>query len=201
MLALLHQGRRGEPSCGTARCVCPEKYPLQTDRPFAVPGHLRPSIQSIQTFYQSILPDKTRRCSARVTQLRCLPACLSRNSPHIFFLFFFYLHDERGKSIDPILVLVWFGLALDLTSAVMWLWSRLPPLCLLPRDGLPARGRLSNDDRVEALLQGLLNFGPAAWLLLAAPVRIAQLRRAKLVVLPNRRGFVKSVCLFLTYLT
>ena len=131
-----------------------------------------------------------------------MPACLPipELTSHLFF-FFFYLHDERGKSIDPILVLVWFGLALDLTSAVMWLWSRLPPLCLLPRDGLPARGRLSNDDRVEALLQGLLNFGPAAWLLLAAPVRIAQLRRAKLVVLPNRRGFVKSVCLFLTYLT
>ena len=46
---------------------------------------------------------------------------------------------------------------------------------------------------MEAVLQGLLVFGPAACLIIGAPVRIAQLYGAKLVVLPNRRGYLKIV--------
>ncbi len=66
-------------------------------------------------------------------------------------------------------------------------------LCLRKDGSGPIRGHLSDDPRVEAVLQGLLVFGPAAWLLIGAPVRIAQLRGANLVVLPNRQGYLKAV--------
>lgn len=54
-------------------------------------------------------------------------------------------------------------------------------------------GNFSDDPRLEAFFQGLLLFGPAAWLLVGAPVRFAQLRRARTVLLPNRRGYLKVV--------
>lgn len=55
------------------------------------------------------------------------------------------------------------------------------------------QARLSNDSYIEAFLQGILLFGPAAFLLIATPFRIFQLYRAKLVTLPNCRGLVKLV--------
>jgi len=63
------------------------------------------------------------------------------------------------------------------------------------RDGPPgpSQGYLSDNPDVEAVIQGILTYGPAAVLLLGAPIRIAQLYGAKLVVLPNRRGYVKVV--------
>lgn len=74
------------------------------------------------------------------------------------------------------------------------MWPEMPEKLRLCKDDLgPVRGHLSDDARVEAVLQCLLVFGPAAWLLLGAPVRIAQLRGAKLVVLPNSRGYLKAV--------
>jgi hypothetical protein len=66
-------------------------------------------------------------------------------------------------------------------------------LCLPKHDSAPLRGHLSDDQQVEAILQGFLQFGPAAWLLIGASFRIAQLRRTPLVVLPNRRGYLKAV--------
>lgn len=66
-------------------------------------------------------------------------------------------------------------------------------LCLPKHDSAPLRGHLSDDQQVEAILQGLLQFGPAAWLLIGAWFRIAQLRGAPLVALPNRRGYLKAV--------
>ena len=66
-------------------------------------------------------------------------------------------------------------------------------LCLREDDAGPIRGHLSDDPRVEAVLQALLVFGPTAWLLIGASFRIAQLWEAKLVVLPNRRGYLKAV--------
>lgn len=66
-------------------------------------------------------------------------------------------------------------------------------LCLPKHDSAPLRGHLSDNQQVEAILQGLLQFGPAAWLLVGASFRIAQLRGAPLVVLPNRRGYLKAV--------
>ncbi|ETS83861.1 hypothetical protein PFICI_05737 [Pestalotiopsis fici W106-1] len=66
-------------------------------------------------------------------------------------------------------------------------------LCLPDHDSAPLRGHLSDDQQVEAILQGLLQFGPAAWLLIGASFRIAQLRGAPLVVLPNRQGYPKAL--------
>ncbi|KAJ6781871.1 hypothetical protein PWT90_06528 [Aphanocladium album] len=56
----------------------------------------------------------------------------------------------------------------------------------------PARGTLSDNPQVEALLQGILRFGPAAWFLFIAPLRIARLRGEKLVVARNRRLYFKA---------
>jgi len=70
-------------------------------------------------------------------------------------------------------------------------WPR--QLYLYKDDSEPIRGYLSDDPRVEAVLQCLLVFVPAAWLIVGAPVRIAQFCGAKLVVLPNRRGYLKIV--------
>jgi hypothetical protein len=55
------------------------------------------------------------------------------------------------------------------------------------------RGHLSNDSRIEALLQALLLFGPPAFLLIGAPIKIFQLYHAKLVTVPNCQGLVKLV--------
>lgn len=56
-----------------------------------------------------------------------------------------------------------------------------------------SQGLLSNNSRVELFLRGLLLFGPPALLLIGAPIRISQLYHAKLVTLPNYRGFLKLV--------
>lgn len=66
-------------------------------------------------------------------------------------------------------------------------------LCHPENDSARLQGHLSDDQQVETILQGLLQFGPAAWLLVGASFRIAQLRGAPLVVLPNRRGYLKAV--------
>lgn len=55
------------------------------------------------------------------------------------------------------------------------------------------RGHLSDNPQVENVLQSLLFWGPAAWLLVCAPFRIAVLKGRKLVLLPNRRLYVKIV--------
>lgn len=55
------------------------------------------------------------------------------------------------------------------------------------------KGQLSDNRHVEAFLQGLLLFGPPAFLLIGAPIRIFQLYRSKLVIKPNYRGILKSV--------
>ena len=70
--------------------------------------------------------------------------------------------------------------------------------CLPPdqriRIGFSAsQGYLVDNPRVEAVLQGILLFGPSVFLLIAAPIRIFQLYRAKLVTVPNYRGLVKAV--------
>ncbi|KAK0717285.1 hypothetical protein B0T26DRAFT_675615 [Lasiosphaeria miniovina] len=52
-------------------------------------------------------------------------------------------------------------------------------------------GHLSENAQLDAVLQLLFVFGLAVWLLLGAPIRIFQLYGAKLVVLPNRRGYFK----------
>ncbi|KAI9738030.1 MAG: hypothetical protein M1818_005458 [Claussenomyces sp. TS43310] len=75
-------------------------------------------------------------------------------------------------------------------------WHQLP--CLLSDERLrfgfsASHGHLSDDSRVEAFLQGLLLFRPSAFLLTSAPVRIFQLYYAKLVTVPNYRGFIKAV--------
>ncbi len=70
-------------------------------------------------------------------------------------------------------------------------------LCL-PRDNLaPVRGYLSEDPQVDAALQRVLVFGPAVFLLLCAPWRIARLRKGMPVVIANRRGSLKAVSAFL----
>jgi hypothetical protein len=74
----------------------------------------------------------------------------------------------------------------------------LEQLCLRKDGSGSGHGRLSDDVRVEALLQGLLVFGPAAWLLVGTPVRTAQLYGAKLVVLQNRRGYFKAVSIHIS---
>jgi hypothetical protein len=66
-------------------------------------------------------------------------------------------------------------------------------LCLPKHDSARRQGYLSDDQQLEAIFQGLLQFGPAAWLLVGASFRIAQLRGAPLVVLPNRQGYLKAV--------
>ena len=66
-------------------------------------------------------------------------------------------------------------------------------LCVPKNVSAPSRGHLSDEPRVETLLQALLVFGPAVWLLVGAAFRIVQLRRAKIVVIPNRRGYPKLV--------
>ena len=74
--------------------------------------------------------------------------------------------------------------------------SKLPDslrLCVRKNVSAPSRGHLSDEPRVESLLQALLVFGPAVWLLVGAAFRIVQLRRAKIVVVPNRRGYPKLV--------
>ncbi len=55
------------------------------------------------------------------------------------------------------------------------------------------RGHLSDNRHVDAVLQGVLLFGPSAFLLVGALVRVFQLYRAKLVIVPNYRGIVKIV--------
>ena len=70
-------------------------------------------------------------------------------------------------------------------------WPR--QLCLRTGASAPWQGHLSDDPNVEAVLQRFLVYGPAVVLLLVAPIRIAQLYRAKLVVLPNTRGYLKAV--------
>ena len=78
----------------------------------------------------------------------------------------------------------------QVTSPATW-----PEQLCLPHDGSrPLQGHLSDNMQVEAVLQGLLLLGPAVWLLVGAAFRIVQLRRAKLVVVPNRRLYVKIVC-------
>lgn len=59
----------------------------------------------------------------------------------------------------------------------------------------PIRGHLSENPRAEAALRQLLVFGPSACLLLGTPFRVSQLRGAKIVVRPNRRGYLKAVSL------
>jgi len=62
------------------------------------------------------------------------------------------------------------------------------------RLGFPApRGYLSGNRGVEAFLQCLFLFGPSMFLLTAAPLKIYQLYRSKLVTVPNHRGLVKAV--------
>lgn len=84
-------------------------------------------------------------------------------------------------------------------SALMWPpiassrfeWSE--QICLPKHDSGPIRGHLSDIAWIEAALQALLVFGPAAWLLIAAPFRVAQMWERKAVVLSNRRGYFKAV--------
>ena len=68
------------------------------------------------------------------------------------------------------------------------------PLDQRMRTGFSApRGHLVDNPRVEAVLQGILLFGPSVFLLIGAPIRIFQLYRAKLVTVPNYRGLAKAV--------
>lgn len=74
-------------------------------------------------------------------------------------------------------------------------WSE--SLCLRKDDNfVPRKGHLSSSPRLDAILQALVLFGPAAWLLVGTPVRFVQLRKTDLVVLPNRRGFLKIVSIY-----
>ena len=72
-------------------------------------------------------------------------------------------------------------------------WPEFLQLCIRKGTSAPRRGHLSDDSRVETLLQSLLVFAPAVWLIFGAAVRIVQLRSARPVVLPNRRGILKVV--------
>ena len=63
----------------------------------------------------------------------------------------------------------------------------------IQRDFSAPQARLSNNSYIEAFLQGLLLFGPPAFLLIGTPLRIFHLYRAKLVTVPNYRGLVKLV--------
>lgn len=55
------------------------------------------------------------------------------------------------------------------------------------------RGRLSDNPHAEAVLQGVLLFGPSVFVLVGTLVRVCQLYRAKLVTVPNYRGIPKAV--------
>jgi hypothetical protein len=110
------------------------------------------------------------------------------------------------------------AVAIDKPVAALFLQSAAPhcgghvPLAALDRRGLAPlasarllsderlrlgfsapQGHLSDDRRVETFLQGLLLFGPPAFLLTSAPVRIFQLYHAKLVTVPNNQGLIKAV--------
>ncbi len=85
-------------------------------------------------------------------------------------------------------------------SNVMWPfaatnWGSEWPgqLCLRGDNSWPLRGTLSDDPRIEAIVQAFLVIGPSTWLLFGTPVRIAQLYGANLVILPNRQGYLKTV--------
>ncbi|RDW89784.1 hypothetical protein BP6252_01816 [Coleophoma cylindrospora] len=72
------------------------------------------------------------------------------------------------------------------------------PTCLpaeerIQRGFTAPQGHLSDNNYIEAFLQGLLVFGPPLFLLIGAPIRIFQLYRTKLVVVPNYRGLVKVI--------
>lgn len=74
-------------------------------------------------------------------------------------------------------------------------WSE--SLCLRKDNNfVPPRGHLSSSPRLDAILQALILFGPAAWLLVGTLVRFVQLRKTDLVVLPNRRGYLKIVSIY-----
>lgn len=66
-------------------------------------------------------------------------------------------------------------------------------LCLANDDSVPFRGYLLQNPKSDALLQGLMLFGPSIWILIASPFKFQQLRCSKVVVLPNRRGYAKMV--------
>ena len=73
-------------------------------------------------------------------------------------------------------------------------WLRWPEqFCYRDSHIAGGQGHLADDPRLEAIIQRLLTFGPAIVLLLFAPLRVFQLYKAKIVVLPNRRGYFKAV--------
>jgi len=75
-------------------------------------------------------------------------------------------------------------------------WNQLPCLPYDERSRLGfsvPQGYLSNNSRVETVLQGLLSLGPHVFLVCIAPVRVFQLYNAKLVTIPNYRGLIKAV--------
>lgn len=72
--------------------------------------------------------------------------------------------------------------------------SWLGGLCLEKNNNsVPLKGHLSSSPRLDAILQGLLLFGPVVWIVVGTPIRVSRLRKADLVILPNRRGYLKAV--------
>lgn len=84
-------------------------------------------------------------------------------------------------------------------SSAFETWARWFGFTCLPADERIKRGfstpqgHLSDNSSIEVFLQSLLLFGPPAFLLICAPVRIVQLYRVKLVTVPNYRGAFKLV--------
>lgn len=75
-------------------------------------------------------------------------------------------------------------------------WNQLPclPYDERSRFGFSVpQGYLSDNSRVETVLQGLLSLGPHVFLVCIAPLRVFQLYNAKLVTIPNSRGLIKAV--------